>query len=448
MYRFLPLPILATALFIISCGKTTPIDQVDDQVNQELINTLKQTSPTGDLDYYIFPESDDYEALPYQDPHNPVTAEKVRLGQMLFFETALAQNPKYPECYETYSCGSCHHQASGFLPGRIQGIADGGAGFGVNGNYRILVDGYTETDIDAQGNRPMNVLNSGYSTNTLWSGLFGAEGVNIGTEENWTGLAAVNKTGYIGLEAQNIEAFNLHRLGITEKVLDVYGYRALYDEAFPDFSEEERYSPTTSSFAISAFLRTMLANKAPFQNWLKGDKDAITEHQKKGALLFFGKARCYTCHSGPALNSMNFHALGTQDMYEIGGLNTSADDPRILGRGMFTGKEEDMFKFKVPQLYNLKDYATFFHGSSKKSIREVVEFKMRAKSENPLVGDERLSPYFRPLDLTAQEVNQLVDFLQNALYDPETERYVPESVLSGNCFPNNDALSREQTGCK
>lgn len=442
--RYLLLFATLMVMTILACEPETASDILD----QQLTETLERTSKTGDLDYYTFPSSTDYKELPNQDPHNPITKEKVALGQMLFFETGLAQIPVHDNCYETYSCASCHHQVAGFLPGRLQGIADGGAGYGHNGNLRYMVAGYEEDELDAQGNRPMNPLNSAYSTNTLWSGLFGASGVNEGTEELWTGLAKVNHTGYVGLEAQNIEAFELHRLEINDHVLDDYGYREWYDNAFPEFDPSERYTPTTSSFAISAFLRSMLANKAPFQKWLKGNKGAMTDNQKQGALLFFRKARCYTCHDGPALNSMNFHALGTKDMYELGGLNTSADDPRILGRGMFTGKEEDMFAFKVPQLYNLKDYATFFHGSSKNSLYDVLDFKMKAVSENPLVPDEKLSSRFLPLSLTKEEINQLVDFLENALYDPQTERYVPESVLSGNCFPNNDEVSRKQLGCE
>jgi cytochrome c peroxidase len=360
----------------------------------------------------------------------------------------LAQKPFKESCRETYSCGSCHIATSGFLPGRIQGIADGGVGFGVNGEGRQMHEEYEETDLDAQGTRPMNTLNSGYSTNSLWSGTFGATGVNEGTEYAWTGLASVNHTGYVGLEAQNIEAFELHRLEINERVLDHYGYRAYYDAAFPDFPEEERYSPVTSSFAISAFLRTMLSNKAPFQQWLKGERSAMTESQKEGALLFFGKARCHSCHNTPALSSMTFHRLGTTDMYEIGGLNTGPDDPRNLGRGMFTGIEEDNYKFKVPQLYNLKDYAAFFHGSSKTTIEEVVKFKLHARSENPNVTDEMLSPYFRPLGITNVQIDQLIDFLTNGLYDPEPLRYLPASVLSGNCIPNNDQMSKSQIGCE
>ena len=110
---------------------------------------------------------------------------------------------------------------------------------------------------------------------------------------------------------------SLAGMEINDHVLDDYGYRAYYDAAFPDFDESERYSPTTSSFAISAFLRTMLTNQAPFQQWLKGETDALTENQKEGALLFFGKARCFNCHEGPALNAMDFHALGTPDLYQL-----------------------------------------------------------------------------------------------------------------------------------
>ncbi len=434
-------------LVIIGCAKNDSVDDTAITLDQELINSLNKISSSGDYTYFTMPESDDYAALPNQDPQNPVTAAKVKLGKMLFFETALAQKPFKESCRETYSCGSCHIATSGFLPGRIQGIADGGIGHGQNGEGRQMQAGYDETDLDAQGTRPMNPLNSGYSTNSLWSGLFGATGVNVGTEYAWTGLAKVNFTGYVGLEAQNIEAFELHRLEINDKVLDNYGYRAYYDEAFPDFDESERYSPTTSSFAISAFLRTMLANKAPFQKWLKGDKNAMTASQKKGALLFFGKARCFTCHNSPALSSMTFHRLGTKDMYEIGGLNTGPDDIRNLGRGMFTGKEEDHYKFKVPQLYNLKDYAAYFHGSSKSTLADVITFKIKAVSENPNVTDDMLSSRFKSLTLTDQEVNDLLAFLRDGLYDPEPLRYLPSSVLSGNCIPNNDEMSRIELGC-
>lgn len=431
-----------TSILLASCTNTDLTTTLDE----ELKTLMEDASPTGDVSYYVLPQSDDYQNLPNQDPRNPITAKKVELGKMLFFETALAQKALNSVCMETYSCSSCHIPQKGFLPGRFQGIADGGEGFGNLGSNRTMVNGYAEKDLDAQGNRPLSVMNVAYVTNTLWSGLFGANDLNVGTQASWTGLAEVNKTGYYGLEAQNIEGFNLHRLDINDKVLYEYGYEQMFDEAFPTVAKVVRYSPTTASFAMGAYLRTILTNRAPFQAYLKGNKEALTEQQKEGASLFFGKANCVKCHSSPSFSAMDFYSLGTQDMYEIGGLNTSEDDPRIRGRGMFTGAESDMFKFKVPQLYNLRAYVTFFHGSSKTSIEDVVEFKNRAKSENKFVSDDEVP--LKELNLTQAEKLALVDFLRNALYDPEMDRYMPSSVLSGLCFPNNDAKSAFDLHCR
>ena len=439
--------ILVVLVVFASCRSDEVIEQFD--LDKELTDVLNNASPVNHLAYYILANEFDYQFLPNQDPRNPVTREKAELGKFIFFETGMAQNPLRDDCFETYSCSSCHIPEKGFLPGRTQGIADGAHGFGHLGSIREKLDNYSENEIDAQGTRPLTVMNVAYMTNTLWSGLFGAHGVNEGTEDVWVGkLPEINHLGYVGLESQNIEGMELHRLGVNEHVLDDYGYRELFDKAFADVPEEERYSPTTISFALGAYLRSVLTTRAPFQSWLKGDREALTERQKKGAMLFFGKARCSGCHNSPSLGSMNFHALGTKDLYEFGGLNTSENDIRNLGRGMFTGEEADFYRFKVPQLYNLKDYATYFHGSSKESLSEVLDFKIRARSENPDVPDEELSPLFQPLDLTDTEKAQLLDFLENALYDPDMQRYVPKALPSGLCFPNNDALSKIQMGCE
>lgn len=440
MRKELYIALLAIITLTLSCTKDVAIS-----FDSELKDAIKNWSSTGEIDYFIMPDSDEFDRLPNQDPHNPITKEKVELGQLLFFETGLAQTSEKSSGYETYSCSSCHIPSKGFLPGRMQGIADGGIGYGHYGSDRDMSGEYDEKEIDAQGNRPMTVMNVTYMTNTLWGGLFGANDQNVGTEDAWNGLAEVNHTGYAGLEAQNIEGFDLHRLAINDKVLHEFGYAELFDKAFPDVPLEERYSPETASFAMGAYLRTILTNRAPFQEYLRGDSRALTPNQKNGALVFFGKAGCISCHKSPSFSAMRFYRIGTQDMYELGGLNTSADDPRIQGRGMFTGREQDMFKFKVPQLYNLRDYVTFFHGSSKSSIEDVVDFKVAAKSENPYVSDEEVA--LSPRELTYEERRDLIDFLTNALHDDNMERYAPDQILSGFCFPNNDPQSRADLGC-
>lgn len=436
---------LVLVLFMTACTK----DKLSNPLDVRLERNLKTIAPDGSLDYFILPESVDLEAIP-QGIGNPLSREKIALGRFLFFETGLALDAIHEEGKGTYSCASCHIPSAGYMPGRIQGIADGGIGFGANGEGRDKMDSYLEEELDVQEARPLSLLNVAFVSNTSWSGQFGAYGVNIGTEEVWDNdeVTEVNHLGLDGLESQNIEGLIVHRMRITKGVLDTLGYTALYDAVFGDIPLEERYTNLTTSFALSAYLRSLITNRAPFQEWLKGDLDAMSQAEKRGAQVFFGKAGCFRCHKGPALNAVEFYALGVNDLFDEGGFKTSISDKRNFGRGGFTQRTEDMFKFKVPQLYNMGDSPFYFHGSSKRSLREVVEYFNDAVAENDRVPQEQLAPQFRPLSLTDQEIEDLVLFLDKSLRDPDLERYVPSQVPSGNCFPNNDVSSRYDLGCE
>jgi len=403
----------------------------------------------GGKDKYILPAADDFGIIP-QDPNNPLTREKAELGKLLFFETGLALAPMHDFGKETYSCASCHVPSAGFRPGRPQGIADGGLGFGDNGEGRIFNGNYEVTEPDVQGLRPLSVLNAAYVTNTTWNGRFGGNDLNEGTEDVWNEEdgSEINHLGFKGLESQNIEGLHVHRMVINKDVLDTLGYTPLFDEAFDDVPEEDRYTPQYASFALSAYLRTLITSEAPFQDWLKGNRAALSEEEKRGANLFFGKANCSTCHRGRSLNGDNFYAIGVDDLYKAGAINTNADDPRNLGRGEFTQNPEDNYKFKVPQLYNLGDAPFYFHGASKETLEEVIEYFNEATPENFAVPVTQISAGFKPLNLTEIEKRNLVSFVRNGLRDPNLDRYVPEAVLSGNCFPNNDVFSQQDLGCE
>jgi cytochrome c peroxidase len=164
-------------------------------------------------------------------------------------------------------------------------------------------------------------------------------------------------------------------------------------------------------------------------------------------LLFFGKAGCSDCHSGPALAVNDFYAIGMGDLLGpeifpvIDALTTAS------GPGGFTSNPEYDYKFKVPQLYNLKDSPFYGHGGTFTSIQQVIQYKNNALPENPNVPAAQLAQEFVPLDLTTSEIEALVEFLTNGLYDPNLIRYTPSSVPSGNCFPNNDPQSQMDLGC-
>jgi len=441
-----PLLFIVLAFCFIACNT----DKLEAPVDQMLLNAMDNAAINGDHQHYLLPASADLAAIP-SPAYNPLTLSKIELGKQLFFETTFSIAPMHDIGKHTYSCASCHIPAAGFMPGRIQGIADGGIGFGENGEARGKQDIYDPSELDVQGIRPLSLINIAYVKNTSWNAQFGAGLVNTGTEDRW-GVddpgTQFNNLGFEGLETQNIAGIILHRMVFNEEVVAQNGYTELFDLAFPDYPIGGRYTTQTASFALSAYLRSVLANRAPLQEYLRGDRNALSEQEKEGALLFFGKARCYRCHSEPNLGSVQFYAMGVNDLADVGAFNTDENDKKNFGRGAFTGLAEDDYKFKIPQLYNLKDASFFFHGSSKKSIREVVEYFNRGIPENPRIPLEKISPLLAPLDLTEKEMEDLTFFLENSLYDDQMDRYVPEAVLSGNCFPNNDERSKVDLGCE
>ena len=436
--------LLLLTIGILSCTQ----DRAEDPQEYELLELIQRSSEDGTKNYYSLPSYDDYKNIP-QDPRNPITLEKVKLGNFLFFETGLAVDANKPEGIGTYSCATCHNPMAGFKPNKFQGIADGGSGFGINGDGRVRNTDYSEEEIDVQEARPISLVNVAYVTNTMWNGMFGAHHVNEGTEHLWSEELGnhTNHEGFDGIMSSNLEGQIVHRLNISKEFCDENGYTELFDAAFPEFEEQDRYSQETVVRALSAFIRTITGSEAPFQKYIKGDHTAMSDSEKRGASLFFGKANCTSCHNNPGLGSMTFHVMGVKDMYMRPSYDSSPDDFRNLGRGGFTGVEEDMYAFKTPTLYNLQDTRFYFHGSSMTSLKEVVKYKNEAKSENPNIPDQLLSSQFRPLRLSEQEQEDLVNFLRVSLRDPHLDRYIPNELPSGNCFPNADQESKIDVGC-
>lgn len=422
-------------------------EQADD-LDTQLFETLDKASSGVGVSSFILPASNDFNSIP-QDPGNPLTDAKVNLGGMLFHETALGINPKKMICFKTYSCASCHHAPAGFQAGTKQGIGDGAIGFGFHGEGRAPLSDYMTTELDVQPIRTPSSMNIAYQTNILWNGQFGATDMNVGTEASWTAGTPKEKNflGFEGVETQAIAAMDVHRLGIDSSFFMNSAYKHMFDFAFPDVPESERYSIVNIGLAVAAYERTVLANKAPFQQWLKGKKTALSEQEKRGAILFFGKAGCSDCHNGPALNSMAFYGLGMDNLDGPGIYGNSPEKLENFGRGGFTNNEADMHKFKVPQLYNLKDSPFYGHGGNFTTIKSVVEYINNAVPENPLVPASQLAPQFKPLNLTDSEVDDIVAFLSEGLYDPDLNRYTPVALPSGYCFPNNDTQSQIDMGC-
>lgn len=439
------LPALILVFLLLSCNK------MEDDFELSAESQLQEIIATkGGKSAFILPDETDFSAIP-QDPNNPLTTEKVRLGQMLFHETGIGTNGVIDGRIKTFSCASCHFAGAGFQAGRFQGIGEGGAGFGFNGERRRPATGVNTADLDVQPIRTPAALNTAYQEAMLWNGQFGATGVNAGTQSGWTAGTPkeTNFLGFEGLETQAIAGLGVHRMQVTPEDVSELGYTTMFDLAFPNVPAPARYDKVYAGLAIAAFERTLLANQAPFQKWLRGNPNAMTMSEIRGAILFFGKANCVSCHDGPALSSMRFEAQGMADLIDCPEptFGTSLTNAENRGRGGFTGNPEDNYKFKVPQLYSMKGSPFYGHGASFRNLRDVIVYKNAAVAENARVPADVLPASFVPLGLTEAEIDDLTAFLQDGLHDSQLRRYEPEVLPSGNCFPNGDEDSRRDLGC-
>ncbi len=437
------LPLLAATLLFTACE--TDDDMMQSELDQRLTAVLAAAAPEGKA-AFLLPESNDYANIP-QDPNNPISGIKVVLGKLLFHETGIALSPMDLGNMGKFSCASCHFAEAGFQAARFQGIGEGGDGF----FRREVANGFPTNLLDVQPIRTPSAMNVAYQDVMLWNGQFGATGTNAGTETGWTeGTPKFNNyLGFQGVETQAIAGLGVHRLVIDRAFMDEKGYTPLFEAAFPELPDAEKVSTVTGALAIAAYERTLLANQSPWQRWLRGQSSQMSEDEKLGAILFFGKAGCVSCHSGPSLASMSFHAIGMEDLdlCPEPTFGTNPTNTEHLGRGGFTGNPSEYYRFKTPQLYNLTDSPFFGHGASFRSVKEVIRYKNAAVAENNRVPAPALSPLFTPLNLSEVEIEQLTLFLERSLHDNQLSRYVPAAILSGNCFPNNDLGSRQDIGC-
>ena len=208
--------------------------------------------------------------------------------------------------------------------------------------------------------------------------------------------------------------------------------------------------------AIAAYERTLLANRSPFQRWLRGEERAMSRRELRGARLFFGKAGCVACHTGPALSS--WPGAGEEEMFFAVGfrdfdtshrrIHGTVPDADSRGRGGFTGRAADDYAFKVPQLYNLRDTRVLGHGASFRSVRDVIRYKNAGAGPGDAQNGHGTNvSTMAPLGLDEREIRQLNRFVKRALHDPSLDRYVPAALPSGNCFPVADFRAALDLGC-
>lgn len=314
---------------------------------------------------------------------NPLTRAKIELGRQLYFDTRLSSD-------NTISCASCHHPDEGF---------------GRRTQFGVGVDGQ-------EGGR-----NSPVSYNRILSG-----------PQFWDGRAESLEAQAVGPIANPIEMANTHENAV-KTLAGIEGYKAQFDKIFDDGVTIDNVGK-----ALATFERAIVSGPAPFDYYdraqtikkqfggddfdedelkeedselfedylaaVEGSK-AMSESARRGRDLFFSaKVGCTACHAGANFADELYHNLG---------VGMDAEEPD-LGRFAVTKEDKDKGAFKTPTVRNVSLSGPYMHDGSQKTLKEVVEWYNKGGHPNPHLSDK-----VKKLDMTAQEIDDVVNFMVEGL---------------------------------
>jgi cytochrome c peroxidase len=395
----------------------------------------------------------------------PLDQRLANIGRLLWFDTITGLN-------DDNTCAGCHSPTNGF--GDTQSIAIGINSNGIVGPHRA-------------GPRNMRrapmVLNTAFFPTLMWNSRFSA--VSADPFDNSAGflfpppesrslsylqhllqaqafIPPTERTEVAGIDFPGDN--DAIRVEVLRRLNAVPGYRKLFGQIF---SEVRRGGPITFDHfgrAIAEFEFSLTFANAPIDRFARGEPNAMTDAEKRGALLFFGSAGCVACHavsgkSNEMFSDFREHVIGVPQIVPSDTNNTFAgpDANEDFGREDFTGNPDDRYAFRTAPLRNIALAPAFMHDGAFTTLEAAIQHHLdvaaSARSYNPaaqglppdLTGPlgpidrilARLDPLVAtPTLLTETQVDDVVAFIRDGLLDPRARpqnlrRLVPESVPSG-----------------
>lgn len=212
---------------------------------------------------------------------------------------------------------------------------------------------------------------------------------------------------------------------ILQRLRGIPEYVALFSAAFPNRPPQGSIDSVSLSQALAQFVRSLVGDQSPYDRFVAGDANALTDAQKRGLVLFHEKAACVRCHAGPMFSDFDFHVVGARQQGP-GFQSTPHED---FGRWNATHLEGDRWKFRTPSLRNVAVTAPYTHSGAYATLHDMVEFFDRGGGDHPTIPRDRLDPALGPLALAAVEIDDLVAFLIALTDVPEVA--IPDRVPSG-----------------
>jgi cytochrome c peroxidase len=426
----------------------------DDALTQELTDTLQELGFTGRIEDTL------------EDRLGRCIDRKLAdLGRLLWFDTITGLN-------NDNTCAGCHSPTNGF--GDTQSIAIGIENNGIVGPHR--------TGPRNQRRAPL-VLNNAFFPNLMWNSRFAS--LSNDPFDNSAGFlfpspevlslsylpqllvaqAFIPPTERVEVAGFEFPGDNFAiRAEVLRRLNEIDEYRRLFGRSFPEVKDGDPINFDMFGKAIAEFEFTLTFANAPIDKFARGHKNALTDNQKKGALLFFGKAGCVVCHavsgqSNEMFSDFKQHVLGVPQIVPSVS-NVVFDGPGAnedFGLEQITGDPSDRYKFRTSPIRNVALQPTFMHNGAftrlEDAIRHHLDVCTSARKYNPAAAGvapdlrgplgpikpvlARLDPLVAyPTHLTDQEFDWLVDFVRNGLLDDgadprQLRRLAPKRVPSG-----------------
>ena len=248
-----------------------------------------------------------------------VDERKAALGRMLYHDVRLSVD-------NTVSCASCHDLATGGVD---------------NKQYSEGVEGQ------------LGGVNAPTTYNAVYNFV-----------QFWDGRAGTLAEQAAGPPLNPVEMASTSFDEIVAKLEKDRAFAAAFKAVYPDGLNQ-----TNITNAIEEFERTLVTPNSPFDKWLKGEAEALTEEQVRGYELF-KKYDCATCHVGANLGGESYELMGLRRHYFADrNLPMTEEDN---GRFKQTMEERDRHRFKVPGLRNVELTWPYYHDGTRATLAEAV----------------------------------------------------------------------------
>ncbi len=424
--------------------QTLPTNQVAKVLSKpsfiDYLRTLKISnlrSLSNDPDTKLAYLMDQANVKPPTNPEPP-SPELVKLGEALFWDPELSGN-------RDISCATCHHPDLGTGDNLSVSIGTNGFGLGEQRNFgtaRELVPrnaqplfnlGYEELDVlfwdgrvfEDTSTRLTASPETGFHTpasDRLPSGLdslLAAQAMfPVTSRDEMRG-----NRGDVDIFGQPNELAAIVDYksrpvweALMKRLLAIPGYVDLFNAAYPDVPQNELGFQHAANALAAYEIAVFTFEDAPFDRYIQGDKTALSSEARRGALLFYGKAGCATCHSTGLLTDQKFHNLAVPQI----GDGKGREQPFDLGRARETGNDCDRFAFRTPPLRNVALTGPWMHNGAFTTLEATVRHHL-----DPVAG------------LQNYDASQLTALMRDKCQDqPETlaailQWYTPQNASEG-----------------